>query len=812
MRGLVCVPDARDYPSEVHSEHVARPTHEPIASDRGDDAATAPLTIGRVDDPAEREADLLADRAIAAMRTNGTAVAADDQPSDRVRRSAFGPIAAPPARSAHPRGVDTSRVRRSATATPVGRTGPVGPEGGPAPDDVVDGLRASLGGGVPLGARIRRSMEAAFSADFSETRIHADARADRISRSASADALTVGNDVYFAAGRYDPASHSGRKLLAHELAHTLQPGRTGRRTTTIRRVYNPHTVNHNAHLRTKLSWSTKKGPRIDKGRTILAAPVNKRRTDDNDQKKTTSALTLDGWKPTIETSDVYWTPALVVDPANFGAPLQDTQAGWIRDESIDRVNTDESVKNYYLDEIRQRLIAAEAASPELAGKLCINGNANHDKQLNFLFENQLRAATVNGAVPESDVRAINIMPNRLDRIRQGALETAQSIEHWRKELHPTQPDQVQITSVDYTGSDMHAHGLGVVKVVFTRPPGGNPTFNGTVVNVVIKPENKELERRLIGSDPSDATFESAASKINKRIGIDGDAKTALTTIAMSTDAVHGSIIEMIQGASPDDMKKGGLHFPPVEQTFYETFIFAMLIGMDDLHKENVMWTPDGRPFLIDADNVLSKNIYEHDRKTAQTGFHPVDSHSANPNDVAATAAASDAYDASKDLDDTKIPSELLRAMNEGGRAAKRVVKIIKRAMKGQVCRVVPIPTGTWSGRVSSYGGMTDTERDDSLDRWAQPAEMVDPVTRTFDTTVQVLSAGMSGVVGRHPTAPFYDEAAERAEIKKDMIAGVIPFYEYDFESGKVTHNGTEVYGGVEAVEAWEALMTARFNL
>src|SRR5262249_38312972 len=37
-------------------------------------------------------------------------------------------------------------------------------------------------------------------------------------------AYTTGRDIYFAAGMYAPASTTGRRLLAHEVAHVVQQG------------------------------------------------------------------------------------------------------------------------------------------------------------------------------------------------------------------------------------------------------------------------------------------------------------------------------------------------------------------------------------------------------------------------------------------------------------------------------------------------------------------------------------------------------------------------------------------------------------
>jgi len=58
--------------------------------------------------------------------------------------------------------------------------------------------------------------------DFSGIRIHADAQAHQAARAVNAQAFTVGSDIVFGAGRYSPGDVEGRRLLAHELTHTLQ--------------------------------------------------------------------------------------------------------------------------------------------------------------------------------------------------------------------------------------------------------------------------------------------------------------------------------------------------------------------------------------------------------------------------------------------------------------------------------------------------------------------------------------------------------------------------------------------------------------
>jgi hypothetical protein len=76
--------------------------------------------------------------------------------------------------------------------------------------------------GEPLSPAVRLDMERAYGVDFGNVRIHADSLARESSAAVSAEAYTIGQAIYFAAGRYQPHTSAGRELLAHELAHVVQ--------------------------------------------------------------------------------------------------------------------------------------------------------------------------------------------------------------------------------------------------------------------------------------------------------------------------------------------------------------------------------------------------------------------------------------------------------------------------------------------------------------------------------------------------------------------------------------------------------------
>lgn len=85
-------------------------------------------------------------------------------------------------------------------------------------------VRTLAAPGEPLAAAIRGEMEHRLGHDFGHVRIHADAHAAAAARALDSVAFTSGADVVFAEGRYRPQTGDGRRLLAHELVHSLQQG------------------------------------------------------------------------------------------------------------------------------------------------------------------------------------------------------------------------------------------------------------------------------------------------------------------------------------------------------------------------------------------------------------------------------------------------------------------------------------------------------------------------------------------------------------------------------------------------------------
>lgn len=92
--------------------------------------------------------------------------------------------------------------------------------------------------GQPLDAQSRAFMAPRFGHDFSQVRIHTDARAGASAHSVGAHAYTVGSHVVFAPQEFKPETESGRRRIAHELAHVVQQ-RGGAAEAAVYRISQP---------------------------------------------------------------------------------------------------------------------------------------------------------------------------------------------------------------------------------------------------------------------------------------------------------------------------------------------------------------------------------------------------------------------------------------------------------------------------------------------------------------------------------------------------------------------------------------------
>ena len=102
---------------------------------------------------------------------------------------------------------------------------------GDHPDVNPAALRADLrkqSGGFTPDSNVRAKLGGHLGFDPGGARLHTGPAAAQAARSLNAEAFTIGSDVFFGEGRFDPHSPKGLGLIAHELTHVgQQTGTTG---------------------------------------------------------------------------------------------------------------------------------------------------------------------------------------------------------------------------------------------------------------------------------------------------------------------------------------------------------------------------------------------------------------------------------------------------------------------------------------------------------------------------------------------------------------------------------------------------------
>ena len=134
-------------------------------------------------------------------------------------RAVAAPVAAQPTPTQRLAALDTASVMRLQRT--AGNRGVVQMLAGDEERSPVHDVVGS-GGGQPLDAGTRGTMEAAFGRSFEDVRVHTDGQAARSAESVGANAYTVGSEMVFKGGHYDPASAAGQRTIAHELSHVVQ--------------------------------------------------------------------------------------------------------------------------------------------------------------------------------------------------------------------------------------------------------------------------------------------------------------------------------------------------------------------------------------------------------------------------------------------------------------------------------------------------------------------------------------------------------------------------------------------------------------
>jgi hypothetical protein len=150
------------------------------------------LEIGAADDPLEREADRAAEQVMRTTLPDGAPTT--DRAHALRRQWGCGAPAGDGGECPECRRRAGTLLRKASVEPPASRA---------VPGIVHEVLHSP---GRPLEPAVRAFMEPRFGVDFGDVRVHTDSRAAASARAVNALAYTVGRDVVFGAGQYEPSS------------------------------------------------------------------------------------------------------------------------------------------------------------------------------------------------------------------------------------------------------------------------------------------------------------------------------------------------------------------------------------------------------------------------------------------------------------------------------------------------------------------------------------------------------------------------------------------------------------------------------
>lgn len=213
-------------------------------------------------------------------------------------------------------------------------------------------IESSRGSGKSLPSQTRSFMESGIGADFQHVSIHTGTEAVQMNRDLGAKAFTVGNDIYFNSGQYSPETGEGKKLLAHELTHTVQQGASGQ---SIQRAKLDHK---------QLTWDDFKGtvPKKTKNEATTASDITDPKVKEI---KPEEPEVSEVEKDCGEDNTTGYSAKIAYDTSKIEAKAYfDEDTSWKKDWTTDATSQEARCKTKVVDPCNTKLDALEAEAAD----------------------------------------------------------------------------------------------------------------------------------------------------------------------------------------------------------------------------------------------------------------------------------------------------------------------------------------------------------------------------------------------------------------------------------------------------------------
>jgi hypothetical protein len=364
--------------------------------------------------------------------------------------------------------------------------------------------------------------------------------------------------------------------------------------------------------------------------------------------------------------------------------------------------------------------------------------------------------------------------DRVDqRVQEGSQRTIGDAQFWAQKIKDDQDaEAVEVTSVELLGDELHDAGLGPAKVWFLiEQLQTAPSY----MSAVIKPEDRSIEKAILGSG------DSIATNLNQHV----EKSRRVKTLNMDTDANHGTIMEFVS-SSITSMAETTLRklkiFESEDTVNVETIGFALLTGLYDLHRNNIV-KKGGAPVLIDAD-VAARPQELINGPSDQEGF-------------------------------TAGQTQQVRGQIEGNHAGSShilqyaidhpdlVIGIVTNYIGNHKARTVPVHTGSFIGGLQLF--VHNMQHSDPIEANKQIEQLTMAVPRGIHG-----SPGLIGEVGED-TGNFWNFQVVESAIKRDFDKGVVPHFQYQPSTGRVFLHNTCIWQGQTLAQALAQLRARLLN-
>lgn len=428
---------------------------------------------------------------------------------------------------------------------------------------------------------------------------------------------------------------------------------------------------------------------------------------------------------------------------------------------------------------------------------------------------------------------------RIKKIMAALDETMDDIAFWGTRMGATSVRKVRLT-----GSDLHERGMGVSIVTFI--------VDGAEQTVIIKPDERWAEYALLGKREGSVAEELNRFAEEGKIRVKepgGDFRLLekkIRTIAMQVEQGHGTMVEYVKHIQVNAVRElAEQRMPAIDrqkepQKWKEkmacalgdivdadqillTQIFCMLTGMEDMHRENLVYEEaDGgyRAVMIDADNALTKGVLADASVALQDGIPwnylkgktvVIDNVEVLVNHIASELSETTVRTVPFTTKGLAKIREKMQSYENLPKLLKKIKEMDAEPLRTCINRIL------WAkGQIQSFEDVRYDE--DCEQKITELTELLEEVgaEAVYKYNLFLIEKGDENMAGLNNVLESVTRTAEDEKNAlvcaiEDFMSGLIPFYAFRPGDGAVVTHGDVRIATAKRVEDMKGVMIAAFR-